>query len=350
LLIFDCCYAGNLIIRDGRSFNSSRNFECIAACGPNSTTAFPGPNSFTTALIWALKALWKDGKKFTTLQLQTMIMKAEGFDQLVPVGECNEPCDQRLILAPAPILSEPNFPIATTSTSTIDELPQNFVDLRFWYSNSPSEREVESLARRFMKLMRDQIIGAHRIEWRGLKNVDQVRSEKLVRPAAEKWLSLARLNPGRKVLPQASLTVGDNGSTGGNSSISAIFGSCASHSSSSDPRLDVHDEEKEGNESAHPRFKPNREPREPMERLLHDLNTDLSMNRGHFENGTNDCFPHDDMSVGEGFVLIGRRVWAIMSCIMQAVYPILKIVAIFLLCIYAWYAMPTGLRSVFDIQ
>jgi len=49
----------------------------------------PGEDSFTTALIWALKFLVEDRKRFTTLELQTKIMDAPNFpkNQFVPVGE-----------------------------------------------------------------------------------------------------------------------------------------------------------------------------------------------------------------------------------------------------------------------
>src|SRR5436305_613963 len=55
LVIFDCCQAGTLR-HDFRS-RPGRCFEFLVACAANETTRIPGPGSFTSALIWALKEL-----------------------------------------------------------------------------------------------------------------------------------------------------------------------------------------------------------------------------------------------------------------------------------------------------
>ncbi|KAF4624049.1 hypothetical protein G7Y89_g14124 [Cudoniella acicularis] len=105
LLIFDCCYAGNLTLRDVQSSRPTRSFEYIAACGSTDETNFPGPESFTSAMIWALEDLVKSQKRFTTLELQNKIMnEAPSFPrkQSVLVMERDDPCDQRLVLAPLP--------------------------------------------------------------------------------------------------------------------------------------------------------------------------------------------------------------------------------------------------------
>ena len=51
--IFDCCYAGNFGARGGGGSGAN---EYLAATDKDDTTPKPGPNSFTSALIWALKA------------------------------------------------------------------------------------------------------------------------------------------------------------------------------------------------------------------------------------------------------------------------------------------------------
>ncbi|CAL8574966.1 hypothetical protein XPA_000912 [Xanthoria parietina] len=68
LEIFDCCCAGTI----GLARGERRLFEYLAAVeGHDGTTKIPGPESFTTALIFALKELVKekDEGRFTTDEL-----------------------------------------------------------------------------------------------------------------------------------------------------------------------------------------------------------------------------------------------------------------------------------------
>jgi hypothetical protein len=136
-------------------------------------------------LIWSLKALEKDRKSFTTQELQAMIMKAPNFPekQFVPLLQHDEPRDQRLVLAPLITDSDtipPNFAI---STPTSNELPQDYLDLRFWYLNRPDEEEVKNLASQFVKLMKEGNISASRIGWLGLKE----RDREVTSNVAGKW-------------------------------------------------------------------------------------------------------------------------------------------------------------------
>lgn len=77
LVIFDCCYAGDLELAV-RSRLPNRAFEFLAATSSNSTTKKPGPDSFTSALIHSLSDLVKEGS-FSTQQLVSRILDAPGF-------------------------------------------------------------------------------------------------------------------------------------------------------------------------------------------------------------------------------------------------------------------------------
>jgi hypothetical protein len=98
-------------------------------------------------------------------------MKAPDFPekQFVPLLQHDEPRDQRLVLAPLPTDSNTISPKIEIQTPTNNELPQNYLDLRFWFLNSPDEGEIENLASQFIKLMKAENIGASRIGWLGLK-------------------------------------------------------------------------------------------------------------------------------------------------------------------------------------
>ncbi len=105
-------------------------------------------------------------------------MKAPGFPekQFVPLLQHDEPRDQRLVLAP--LLTDSNTipPKFKILTPTSNELPQNYLDLRFWFLNRPDKGEIENLASQFTKLMKEEHISASRIGWLGLKKGDWRRT------------------------------------------------------------------------------------------------------------------------------------------------------------------------------
>jgi hypothetical protein len=141
-------------------------------------------------MIWALADLVRSQKRFTTLELQNKIMtEAPSFPrkQSVLVMERDDPCDQRLVLAPLP---SPTQGISTTSAHTLDELPQHHVDLRFWYLNRPDGLEVENLANRLKRLMKDKNIDARCVSWLGLKSHQVAHLNGDARPANSIWMSL----------------------------------------------------------------------------------------------------------------------------------------------------------------
>ncbi|KAF2028208.1 hypothetical protein EK21DRAFT_114122 [Setomelanomma holmii] len=75
LVIFDCCSAGGF---GGYRSAKQPPFQCIAACGSRERTLKPGPNSFTSALIWALEQL-RTQHPFTS---RTLLEKIEEYSGL----------------------------------------------------------------------------------------------------------------------------------------------------------------------------------------------------------------------------------------------------------------------------
>ncbi|MCJ1283851.1 hypothetical protein MMC26_003182 [Xylographa opegraphella] len=171
LEIFDCCYAGNL--GNVRS-PPTRAFEYLAATAPGATTRRPGPESFTSALIWALKALVAEGRPFTTQQLVNKIKNggAPGFpNNQKPVlskrGEKNsagyimlEPIRKdvdRLSLIRARSLSSPHDMGAAV-----------LLNLKFMFETRPSEAQVEILGKALNEAMQNRDLRVNRIMWGGL--------------------------------------------------------------------------------------------------------------------------------------------------------------------------------------
>lgn len=79
LVIFDCCHAG-LLCRSAQEGleNKDRIFQCLGACESEQRTRSSGKQSFTTAMIWALKELAKESSSSTT-KLVKKIEAHEGF-------------------------------------------------------------------------------------------------------------------------------------------------------------------------------------------------------------------------------------------------------------------------------
>ncbi|KAL2064192.1 hypothetical protein VTL71DRAFT_4686 [Oculimacula yallundae] len=168
LVIFDCCHAGQLE-KNTRSGYRRRAFEFLAATSAKSTTRKPGPNSFTTALIWALKALSEgENKSFSTQELLTNILNAPNFpvDQSPRLSEREPPCLRRIVLAP--------WSAEVTTPESIIKVPydkgdkKNYLSLCFVFNEPITQALVENLARDLRRLMGSADFNASTILWEGM--------------------------------------------------------------------------------------------------------------------------------------------------------------------------------------
>jgi hypothetical protein len=183
LVIFDCCYAGDLG-RAGRSTRSVflvnqfcmqlsnfgrifRSFEYLAATSASSTTPSPGDRSFTSALIWALKEFAEEEtpRKFTTTELVNKIREGPFFPpNQVPTLMARDPHSvQRIVLAP--------LPSGEKTGPTIDESPRTVpacLELRFFFDKEPQERELEDLALALKKLINRGTGSLYKVYFGGL--------------------------------------------------------------------------------------------------------------------------------------------------------------------------------------
>jgi len=165
-LIFDCCYAGDASRSSGFG---TRSFEFLAACSAGATTRGPGPESFTSGLIWALLQYAKEGKRFTTSELTNKIKKSPGFPerQVPTLSERNAARIERIILAP---LSEDD-----TSTEKPDNqdpqtpLPdtREILLLKFVLDRYPEREDVAKLAKGITNMVQTQDLLVRRVIWGG---------------------------------------------------------------------------------------------------------------------------------------------------------------------------------------
>lgn len=170
----------------GRTLRS-RIFEFIGATGSDGTTSMPGPDSFTSALIWALSELSSRKGGFTTSQLQQMTLQAPNLPKnQVPVLLDRSPGSvKRLRLAPLQARSSADarknapedvlFTLSEVGMRSVeaDEEPseQWRLNLQILLQDLPTTDAITRIAAGFRNLMTSGDIAVQRIEWKGLSLV-----------------------------------------------------------------------------------------------------------------------------------------------------------------------------------
>jgi hypothetical protein len=173
LLIFDCCYAGDLRER------ASRRYEFLAACTGSQTTSIAGDRSFTHALIWALKDLACQNKPFDTASLRVRITKAPAFPekqypQLFPHNGENA---DHIWLAPL-------HPEAEASPGPVeDKMKLHYLDLRFHFNEALNDKEIEATATRLNDFIKENtsILSLRRVSFKKKYSVEKMARDVLIR-------------------------------------------------------------------------------------------------------------------------------------------------------------------------
>ena len=187
LVIFDCCHAGSLC-RPYRS-RHGRCFEFLGACTADQKTRKPGPDSFTSDLIWALEQL-AEKPFFTSSELQHMITKAPDFPktQFPQLFDRFDPSPEHISMAPL-----------TTRNECVTETPQyreeldfsqrEYLDLRFHFKQKVDDTAIRQTADALRSLLRDPVseLSAERISFKGKYSLRQTAEA-----AARHWLSRTR--------------------------------------------------------------------------------------------------------------------------------------------------------------
>jgi hypothetical protein len=203
LVIFDCCYAGELE-KSVRDPSIPRAFEYLAATSANSTTRKPGRKSFTTALIWALKQLATIGTSFTTQRLVAEVLHAPGFpqDQYPRLSERGPSCPRRISLSPLSRQKEaenpePGGPEEQRFSATTD------LSLRFVFTEEPTESVVTKLAVELRGLISNNDFKASKVLWEGLNTSPGTKYHEAVSNFyAHRWMRIhARKKSAGAVVP-----------------------------------------------------------------------------------------------------------------------------------------------------
>jgi hypothetical protein len=171
LLIFDCCYAGQLVGSSSRKAVSTRNFEFLGASGANETTIGPGVKSFTHALINALAALSHDTEGFTTTELYLKILECPTFpkDDQTPCQGSRTNCHERLLLAP---LDPPDAMSTSTASLAEDQSQppaiQYCLTVDFLLTNLPTTHDLTQLCNSLKILATKKGLPAQKVIWNNM--------------------------------------------------------------------------------------------------------------------------------------------------------------------------------------
>lgn len=147
LAIFDCCHAGHLCRFRGEPIR----FEYLGACEANQQTGIPGANSFTTALIWALREL-STKERFAVCELLQKIEKAPNF----PKAQ-HPRLAHRIFPSPDHIQLAPIQQVTNSANSSQPEQiairSREFLDLRFHFPTKLQDNVVAKTAQALSELI-----------------------------------------------------------------------------------------------------------------------------------------------------------------------------------------------------
>ncbi|KAL8703684.1 MAG: hypothetical protein Q9201_003138 [Fulgogasparrea decipioides] len=151
-----------------------RRFEYLAATDSMGRTPVPGEDSFTTALIWALKELKekKLGGRFTTDELVREIKhNAPNFpkDQKPVLSDRdNGACAGRIILHPLPRAGSDNK-ISPPGGTSPDLRERHSVTLHLNFPRKPSFDAIERFGEELNYIFERNALGVDRVRWGGIR-------------------------------------------------------------------------------------------------------------------------------------------------------------------------------------
>lgn len=144
-----------------------RSFEYLGACSSGNTTLSPGEGSFTTALIWALKALADAQSRFLVSELSSKIREAPNFpiDQVPVQFDRGVRSLQRIMLAPLPEISD-QADSTLEGSSAVG--PQGLLNLHMVFNVPPTKKEIRQFGEAMNRFMCQNGMPVDRIIWGGL--------------------------------------------------------------------------------------------------------------------------------------------------------------------------------------
>jgi hypothetical protein len=214
-LILDCCHAGKVLQTRHRPPLSKRIFEFMGAAGPGETTPLPGPESFTSALIFALKELAKkdhssaEMQPFSSLDLWSTILRAPGFkyrDKQLPILIDRIHSSRKLLLEPLLNSEAISRTFDADQRSEEADTAKYCLYLNFLLPKIPTDEDYGIICTGLHDLIRRPEFLVQQILWKGLHR----REERIAHDYGLKWANttlkarLMHMSPG--AIPQCALT------------------------------------------------------------------------------------------------------------------------------------------------
>lgn len=183
LVVFDCCHAGALSADHRTPFR----FEFLGACNNGEITPKPGKNSFTSAMIWALRDLLKEQPGFHSVELQEKIKDYEGLKcDPVLFPRFQQQSAVPVWIEPMASLEEPQIKRSRTKQNDdAADATADWFDLRFHFKRGQEDKDVEQLVQSLKP--HAQTLGLLRITAQD-RALDPIR----VKPHARSWLNRTR--------------------------------------------------------------------------------------------------------------------------------------------------------------
>ncbi|KAF1977067.1 hypothetical protein BU23DRAFT_319257 [Bimuria novae-zelandiae CBS 107.79] len=171
LTILDTCYSSNVVQKSGRE--ETKTFEFLSACAINQTTAAPGSNSFTRALIDTLKELHTryGDKGFTTVHLNQGILldkRRQDAPSQLWFRMQREHYGRHIHLSPL----KPRQTHDENAPRLRPVRPRGFLTLQFALRDeSLTQEQIEFLALHLSKALNNKkLLGLSRISWQKMES------------------------------------------------------------------------------------------------------------------------------------------------------------------------------------
>ncbi|KAF2501299.1 hypothetical protein BU16DRAFT_555792 [Lophium mytilinum] len=188
LTILDTCFSSNLT-KSGRE--DTRTYELLSACGLDGTTARPGENSFTRALIDSMKELLVEfpDRSFTTFHLnQRIILHPNRRDTPSLLWDRLRHHERHIRLCPLKPESD--------QTRKRRPPPGGYLTLRFAIRDEKlNSEQIQLLTRHLSEAFNNKaMIGVRSIDWMGIKpaRVRHFRRAALALQACQQWKKMVK--------------------------------------------------------------------------------------------------------------------------------------------------------------
>jgi hypothetical protein len=190
LVIFDCCCAGILHCRPPPEVRvcPRRKFLYVAACRAEQRTLSAGPESFTSAMIWALEKLAVDESGFSVRRLVRTLMSYEHFPRDAQEAVVFE---SRFGAVDGDIWLAPSLGKGDAARTEVDDSSEGMkatadvLDLRFHFADIVTGSVVEDTALALKTFLRtEKGLRCHRVSF--------LKHKSYVEGPARHWLNLIR--------------------------------------------------------------------------------------------------------------------------------------------------------------